>query len=133
VFNTANVPTSQPPVNQGARINSLTLMNAETDRPIGMFENNVSLNLAVMPKMTVRAETSGTIGSIRWQVDGVTVRTENFAPWAIGGDANGGQDLLPYAFPTGTHTMTVIAFSGADGTGNVLNQLSLVFNAAFAP
>jgi hypothetical protein len=60
-------------------------------------------------------------------MDGSTVRTENYAPWALGGDANGGADLLPYAFQVGTHSMIVTAFSGADASGSVLSQLSLVF------
>jgi hypothetical protein len=119
-----------PPVNTGARITGLTLMNADTDKSLFAMTANgsLSLSLSAMPKLTVRAETTGTIGSVKWQIDGKTVRTENFAPWAIGGDANGGADLLPYAFPTGTHTMTAIAYSGADAGGSLLNQLSLVLN-----
>jgi hypothetical protein len=77
--------------------------------------------------LTIRAETSGTIGSVRWRIDGVTVRTENYAPYAIGGDASGGSDLLPYAFPYGTHVLEVTAFSGVNASGSSLKQLTLTF------
>jgi len=44
-----------------------------------------------------------------------------------GGDANGGADLLPYAFPVGLHTLTVTAFSASDAGGSVLSQLTVTF------
>ena len=78
------------------------LMNADTDQPIGEFVTNTTINYAVMPAhLTVQANTSGSVGSIRWGLDGkANFRTESFAPWALGGDING-SDLQSFAFPMG--------------------------------
>jgi hypothetical protein len=133
-FNVGNEPVSQPP-NQpsGGTINSLTLVNADNDQPIGQFENNTTIDYRVLPAhLTVRAETSGTIGSVQWIINGQPVRVENYAPWALGGDQNT-TDLLPYAFQNGTHMFTIIAFGEKDAKGAILKKIDLTFNVGFAP
>lgn len=109
-------------------ITGLTLVNADTEQPIRSFTDGMTIDRPTLPPhLTVRAETSGAIGSVRWRIDGVTVRTENYAPYAIGGDASGGSDLLPYAFPYGTHVLEVTAFTGSSATGSILKTLKLTF------
>jgi hypothetical protein len=114
--------------NSSGTITGLTLVNADNEQGIRSFTDGSTIDRATLPPhLTVRAETSGTIGSVRWRIDGVTVRTENYAPYALGGDASGGSDLLPYAVPYGTHVLEVTAFSGSSATGSILKTLKLTF------
>ena len=80
---------------------------------------------------TIKAETTGTIGSVRWMLDGNIVATENFAPYAIGGDVNG--NLAPFAFSQGAHVVTAIAYSGTNGSGTVLGTITRSFTVTDTP
>jgi hypothetical protein len=109
-------------------ITSLSLINADTDTSIGAFTDGTTINRAALPPhLTVQANVSGTIGSIRWEIDNSTVRIESYAPYAIGGDVNS-SDLQPYTFPVGTHTMKVTAYSDKDGLGSLLKTLTVTFS-----
>jgi hypothetical protein len=65
-------------------------------------------------------------------VDGVPVRTENFAPYSIAGEAVGSTtDFLPWYVPSGNHVLTVTAFAGANGTGTAGPAITAAFDAGF--
>ena len=135
-FNVVDTPNSQPPVPTGP-VTGLTLYNAVDDvpvGPIGGFANGSTISYVQASTwgITIKAETSGAIGSIRWGVDGnANFRTESFAPYAIAGDNNG--DLTPFVIAQGTHTMSVTVFSQADGQGTILQTLSLTFQVIDQP
>jgi len=73
--------------------------------------------------LSLRANTSGTIGSIRFGFDGnANQRTENYAPYTIAGKG-ANNDMLAFAGMTkGTHTVRVTAYSGANASGSVLGS-----------
>jgi hypothetical protein len=135
-FYVADVPPPPTVNSPPGPLAGLTLVNADTDQPIGPFENNTTINFAALGthNVTVRAETGGSIGSVRWGLDGnPNSHTENFAPYAIGGDQNT-SDLLPLSLSLGQHTLSVTAFSGAGASGTVLGSiLNVVFHVADVP
>ncbi|MDB5295787.1 MAG: hypothetical protein JWO31_1770 [Phycisphaerales bacterium] len=116
----ATVPTAGP---------TAELVNAATDQKIAtltdgyvidMGQTGTRLNIQVLPV--------GTAGSIAFRIDGADVKTETSAPYTIGGDAGVGQfnDWTP---PVGTHTLQVVQYSGAGGTGTVQGTTTLTFTA----
>jgi glucose/arabinose dehydrogenase len=115
-------------------VTSFTLINADTDQPISGYNpipSGATLNLATLPsrRLNIRANTAGTIGSVRFAYDGnSSYKTENYKPYAIGGDANNGADYLPWTPAVGSHTLTATPYSalnagGSSGAGN-----TIVFN-----
>lgn len=117
------------PGSGGPSLAGLTLMNAATDTAIGALSNGATIDLSGGKTYTVRADAgSGTIGSVVFAVDGTVVHTEAAtAPYTIGGE--NGSDLLPWNVPTGTHTLTVTAYSGSGGTGTAGAPVNVTFNA----
>jgi glucose/arabinose dehydrogenase len=129
-FTVTDTPTG--PVGE---ITGFTLYNALGDFPIKPLSNGsaVSFIESMTWGLTIKAETTGTFGSVRWAFDdNPNYRTENFGPYAIGGDASD-TDLLPVAIAQGDHTVTVTAYSGKDATGIIIQTLSLNFTVIDQP
>jgi glucose/arabinose dehydrogenase len=125
-------PTDPPPAS--GTVTGLTLYNAVDDVAYGPLENFPTFSHKGQGTwgFTVKAETTGTVGSVRWALDGNSnFNTENFAPFALGGDNNG--DLKPVTLSPGTHTVTVTAYSGPDGTGTVLKTMTRTFKVLDNP
>jgi hypothetical protein len=138
VIDQPNPTTPQQPNNPAPRtgpITSLTLMNAVDDVAFRTLRDNDSVSYRTLNcwGLTLKAETNASVGSIRWGLDSnANVNTENYAPYAIGGDVNG-SDLVPFQFSTGTHTVTVTAFSERGGAGSVLDRLTMTFTVVDQP
>jgi glucose/arabinose dehydrogenase len=120
---------SPDPVDPGVpSLGGLTLINAATDADIAPLVNGTAIDLSGGKQYTVRANAgTGTIGSVVFAVDGVITRTENSAPFSIAGE--NGTDYLPWSVPTGTRTLTVTPYSGANGTGNAGTPLVVTYTA----
>lgn len=114
---------------QAQSVQSLTLINADTDTDIGSLEDGQTLNLATLPttNLSVRANTNPpAVGSVRFAYDGnANFQTENVAPYALKGDANG--DYTSWTPTLGTHTLTATPFSGANAKGTNGIALTVVF------
>ena len=54
------------------------------------------------------------VESVRFELDGRRIRTENLPPYALGGDTEGNYASFPIS--AGTHTLTAIPF-GANNAG----------------
>jgi dipeptidyl aminopeptidase/acylaminoacyl peptidase len=119
-------------------VTSLTLIDAATDKAVPGYEmlaDGVTLDLATLPRqLTVRANTSpATVGSVRFTLDGRSVKTENTAPYAIAGDRNG-TDYLAWRVPgAGAHTLSATAFSAKNGNGTPGAALSIRLTIVNAP
>jgi hypothetical protein len=117
---------------------SLTLIDADRDRPIAGFDPlpaGAVVNLAALPtrNLNIRANTSpSTVGSVKFGLDGnASYRVENGAPYALAGDDGG--DYRPWTPTPGTHTVTATPYtkSGAGGTaGTSLRVTFSVVDAA---
>ncbi len=106
---------------------SLTLVNAATDQDIGPLTNGGVINLAVTgTNLSVRANVSGSVGSVRFGLDGNTnYRTESAAPYALAGDNGGNYDAWTPAL--GSHSLTATPYSGSGATGTAGVALSVGF------
>src|SRR5215204_108685 len=76
--------TSTPAVSQ------LVLINTSTQKALRTLTTGSTINLAVDGSaLNVRADVSGTVGSVAFTLNGALVQTENSAPYALEGDYSG--------------------------------------------
>jgi CubicO group peptidase (beta-lactamase class C family) len=101
------------------RVTGLTLIDADTDQPIGPLTDGLALDLSTLPtrRLNVRAETvPAAVGSVRLGLDAkANYRTEGAAPYALAGDDGG--DYRAGTPAAGTHTLTATAYTGPNATG----------------
>ncbi len=118
-------------VKDGPEITEFLLIDPDTDEILGTLEDADTVNLNDFASggfNVVAVLGDSAAGSVIFDLNGVTgFRTENKAPFAIGGD-NGPNDYRSLVFPTGSNTITATAFSGSRGTGNEGNGLTVTFN-----
>ncbi len=122
-----DAPPNNAPVPVGS-VASLTLIDADTDQPINQLRSADVLDLAMLPtrNLSIRADVSGSpIGSVRFDLNGKTVRAENAAPYVLSGDRSG--DVHAWTPAVGGHTLTVTPFASANATGVGGAPLSLGF------
>ncbi len=111
-----------------AAVTGFTLINADSDLPLGALTNGQTVNLATLPtsNLNVRADTVDAIGSVKFAFDGNSnFRTENTVPYALFGDKAG--DYKDGSFSLGSHTLTGTPFSGTKGSGTAGTSLSINF------
>ena len=116
------------PLTVEASVISFTLINADTDLPLGLLTNGQTINLADLPtqRLNLRADTAGTIGSVRFGFDSnARFRTESSSPYSLFGDYNG--DYKAGTFTLGAHALTATPFSGTKASGSAGNSLSISF------
>jgi hypothetical protein len=110
-------------------VNSLTLVNADTDADIRALTNGATINLALDgTNLNVRANTTpAAVGSVRFAYDGnANYRTENAAPYALAGDSSGNYNSWT---PTlGSHTLTATPYTGANASGTAGTPLTITFD-----
>ncbi len=109
-------------------VSGFMLVNAATNTDIRPLLNDDWLVLAQLPpQLSVRAVTSGVTGSVVFDFDGdPEYRTENAAPYSLGGDAGG--DYAPVALNGGAHLLTATPFAAADGAGQAGPGRTIRFN-----
>jgi hypothetical protein len=131
-------------------VTGFTLINADTDRPIGTIVNGGEIDLATLPtrNLNIRADTnSPAVQSVRFAFDGNNnYRVENIAPYALFSDragnyhpgtlALGGHSLsaTPYTLDNAqgdAGTPSTISFTVVDGdqsAGSALSAIDAVFD-----
>ncbi len=116
----------------GPSITGVTLINADSNQPVPGYDPippAATLDLSKLPpRLNLRANTSGQVGSVRFGLDGQTNRTlENLAPFALcGGSGNDYSACAPAVLTPGGHQLSATPFTltqgkGAAGTGVLLN------------
>jgi hypothetical protein len=100
-------------------VSGFTLVDAMTNMDIGPLNDGDVIDLATIPsgEFNIRANTtSAMVGSVVFGVNANTnFRTENQAPYALGGDRNGNYNDLGFA--PGMYTITATPYSAARGNG----------------
>ncbi|MDB5294532.1 MAG: polymorphic rane protein, partial [Phycisphaerales bacterium] len=115
------------------------LINAATDQKIATLTDGYVIDLSkIGTRLNIQGTPVGTAGSLDFRIDGVSIKTESFAPYTIGGDAivNGKTDYLDWTPPVGQHTFQVVQWSKAAATGTVQGTTTLaltVLPAIVAP
>jgi hypothetical protein len=92
-------------------VNSLSLINAETNQEIAPIKEGDVIDLSTLPtrQLNIRANTyPDKVGSVVFDLNEKLRVREDIFPYAIGGDING--DYRPWTLPLGKHTLTVIPY-----------------------
>jgi hypothetical protein len=76
--------------------------------------------------LNVRADVSGTVGSVGFVLDGKLFRTENVAPYAMAGDTDG--DYYKWTPTTGSHTLRVTAYTSDNRKGTASSTVEVKFS-----
>ena len=131
VSGSVNVSVISDPASS-SQVVSLTLVNAATDQDIRPLVNGDVVNLAVTgTSLNIRANVSGSVGSVRFGLDGNTnFRTESTAPYALAGDSSGNYEAWTPAL--GSHSLTATPYSASGATGTVGIPLSIGFTVTNA-
>ncbi|WP_394750499.1 Ig-like domain-containing protein [Spongiimicrobium salis] len=108
-------------------VTDLALINADTNEVIQFLSEGDEINLSTIgaDNLNIQALLSeDEVGSVVFDYNGRRF-TENFAPYALGGDIDG--DFRPFALDIGANSLTVTPFSGIAGRGNAGTSLSVNF------
>ncbi len=119
---------------QPLQVTQFMLMREGTTGEIGLLTEGMTLNLATLPDFSLRADvcSSSIVKSVRFVLNGVTVRTENIAPYSINGDTPAG-NYIQWNISAGNHTLTATPYSGSGGSGTAgisLTRTFMVINGA---
>lgn len=99
-------------------VSKLNLINATKQTVLRSLTNGSTITLSVDGSaLNVRADVTGTVGSVAFILDGKLVRTENGAPFALAGD-NGGV-YLKWTPTVGSHTLRAVPYSSDDRAGSI--------------
>ncbi len=107
-------------------VTGFTLVDAAGDRDIRPLADGATIDLARDgAALNVWAETAGEVRSVRFAVDGRTVRTENTPPFALAGDNDG--DYNTWSVGAGKHTLkaTPYAKGGANGEAGKALEITI--------
>ena len=116
----------------GPAVASFTLVNADTDRDIGLLTEGSVVDTTALrtQNLSVRANSgSGTVGSVLFVLDGSPYRVENIAPYALAGDGSNGNDYYPVspALAPGAHTLAATAYTVRSAGGSAGTTLTVNF------
>ena len=102
----------------GTALNSLVLVNVETDSDLLVIRSGDVINLSSLPttKLNIRALTNpDTVGSVVFSLNNKVMVLENYAPYLIGGDIKG--NYRPWTLPVGAHRLTATPYELKNGKG----------------
>jgi len=94
-----------------------TYFNSDPDIPKVAFLTPTSSILQVKPSLTATASDMGGVKSVTYKVDGVTVGSATYAPYALTPDLSG--------FAAGTHTLSATVTDMLDRTATVSRTITL--------
>ncbi|MDZ7849106.1 MAG: hypothetical protein U5L96_21625 [Owenweeksia sp.] len=118
------------------QVQSLTLVNADSNTDIGSLTPGDTLNLATMPStnLNVRANTTGSVGSVEFGYNNnSSYQVESQLPYALEGDSNGDYDN--WTPGTGQHSISATPYEnsnkgGLEGTPYQLNFVVIDQNSS---
>lgn len=107
-------------------VSGLVLVDAATDLDIGPLVDMDQITVAA-GGVNVRAETTGSVGSVRFDLDGMMgYQVESTAPFSLEGDTDGDYD--PWLPAAGPHTLTATPFCMAGASGASGPSVSIGFD-----
>ncbi len=118
--------TPPPPVFDG-KVISFSLVNAATNTIVGTLSNNATIDFSQLgtDKLSVIANTSGAVESVKFVLNGQDFKVENLLPYAIQGDDNGVYGVWQPA--EGTYTLEAQPYAQDDALGDLGQVLSISF------
>ncbi|MEO9870996.1 ThuA domain-containing protein [Ekhidna sp.] len=114
-------------------VTSFTLVDAESDTSLFLLNDGDEINFQELPtsNLNVVANTTGTIGSVSFFLNGNLFSTENVTPYALAGDTGG--DFKIYTPPLGTTQLLAVAYASSGGNGAVLDSSSITITFVDEP
>ncbi|MEM6802675.1 MAG: T9SS type A sorting domain-containing protein [Bacteroidota bacterium] len=100
------------------RVTGFTLVDADTDQDIGPIADGdvIDPNVLGARRFSIRANTDpGVVGSLVFGING-RHRTENYAPYSLGGDRNG--NYYPVRFQAGSNTISATPWEKRNSMGD---------------
>ncbi|HXH19886.1 MAG TPA: kelch repeat-containing protein [Chitinophagales bacterium] len=94
---------------------SFTLVKAGTAGDIGPLTDGMTINLATIGSFSIRANKCQNGGSVKFILNGSTVRTESSPPYAINGDNAG--SYIAWNPTVGSKILTATPYTGSGGSG----------------
>ena len=112
-------------------VSNLNLIQASNAQSLGPLVNGETIYLNQLPttNLSIQAVTNPTqVGSVEFIIDGSSPHFENVLPYSLCGDSVTSYNACPQLSAVGPHTLTIIIFSGSNGSGTA----SVPFNYSFA-
>lgn len=106
---------------------AFSLYNSSSD---ALIDSSLTNGETVSGDFTIVATPNQPVGSAVFSINGEKTQTENVAPYALFGDANG--DFAGGSLTPGVHTVEVEYFTGRNGKGASLGTESVSFTVASA-
>ena len=107
-------------------VRRFTLIDARTGRPIGTLKDGATVDRSeVGSRLSVRADVTGDVGSVRFEVDGRTVQTESTPPYALAGDTDGNYNT--WSVGPGRHTLKATPYAEGGAKGAAGKALAITF------
>ena len=124
------VSNPDPDPNNELEIESVLLINADTNASIGELTNGRQINLNSLgnPDFSANAIVSEEVVSVRFQLTGPgvnSVQTENIAPYTLFGDSNGNFNGISFA--PGSYQLSVTPYAGRSASGEQGETLEIPF------
>lgn len=126
-FSVAN-EAAQIPIGDRA---TFTLIDAATDQPVDGYDpmtEGATIDLSEMDSTglnVVFSTDDANVGSVRFELNGVTASIENSAPWALAGDTEG--DFKSWTPGVGRYTLTATPFGRDDAQGDEGSSTTIIF------
>jgi len=113
-----------PPACHGGEVTGFTLIDTRSNRAIGALKDGAILDRTKTgAAVSLRADVSDGVRSVRFAVDGRVVQTESTPPYAISGDTEGNYN--PWRIAPGRHTLTATPFTQKGAKGKPGKPLSI--------
>ena len=121
--------TTPPPTDSqtppSMTVSKLTLINATTQSALRTL-NGTTIDLSQEGTgLNVKADVTGTVGSVAFFLNGKLIHTENWPVWALGGDRDG--VYLKWTPPLGSHTLRVVPYKSANRGGSIGTAMETTF------
>jgi len=115
--------TITDPAPPSASVTQFVLVDAASNADRRSLSNGAVISLLDDAPFNIRAEISGAVKSVVFELNGVRVRTENAAPYALVGDSNG--DYWHASLAPGVYHLTATPFTAKGGKGDSGTSLSI--------
>ncbi|MDQ3289851.1 MAG: polysaccharide lyase, partial [Bacteroidota bacterium] len=126
------VADENPGSTSGQKVESFTLVNADTDKDIRTIGNGATIKLSSLPtkNINIRANTNSTSGSVYFALSGAKnfTKSEADAPYALFGDSN--RNYNPWRPALGKYTLKATPYTGANRSGSAGTPLTINFTIA---
>lgn len=105
---------------------TFTLVRSDSDQDVKRIIDGAEIRTLSRIPINIRFDPVSNPGSVVFKVNGTSVRTENGAPYSLGGDVNGDYAEWTGANP-GSYTLTATVYSQPGGTGTAGESLTVTF------